>query len=284
MGEIDIMCVAGCKEVVRNNLSRRQFFKGAASMAALSAVGCHALQRPNAFDRSVKRRSFSKSVDLSHTLSDNFATFSGQSQFSMETIATVEKNGYFVNRWNLIEHTGTHIDAPIHFSPDGKSVDEIPVDDLVVPLAIIDIREKAHANPNAQLTVEDINAWEATHGPLEPGSCVAMNSGWDAYVNKGTFRNADSKGVMHFPGFHVEACQFLIEERNASGIMVDTLSLDYGQSTDFAVHTTWLPSGRWGVECVANLGMLPDYGATVVVAAPKIKGASGGLSRVMALV
>ena len=80
-----------------------------------------------------------------------------------------------------------------------------------------------------------------------------MNSGWDAFVNDAKFRNADDDGVMHFPGFHVEAAQMLLEETGAIGIAVDTLSLDHGPSPDFATHYEWLPTNRWGLECIANL-------------------------------
>ena len=86
---------------------------------------------------------------------------------------------------------------------------------------------------------------------------MAMNSGWDAFVNDAKFRNADDDGVMHFPGFHVEAAQMLLEETGAIGIAVDTLSLDHGPSPDFATHYEWLPTNRWGLECIANLDALP---------------------------
>ena len=89
---------------------------------------------------------------------------------------------------------------------------------------------------------------------------------------------------MHFPCFHIDAINYLLEMRSVKGIMVDTLSLDYGKSADFAVHYKWLPSNRWGIECAANLGKLPASGATVVVGGPKIAGATGGPSRVLALV
>lgn len=89
---------------------------------------------------------------------------------------------------------------------------------------------------------------------------------------------------MHFPGFHVEAVQMLMDEANAIAIAVDTLSLDYGPSEDFATHYAWLPTNRWGLECIANLGALPATGATLVVGAPKHRGGSGGPARVFALV
>jgi len=88
---------------------------------------------------------------------------------------------------------------------------------------------------------------------------------------------------MHFPGFHIETIEMMLAERNVKGILVDTLSLDYGISADFAVHYRWLPAGRWGIENVANLASLPASGALAVVGGPKIAGATGGPTRIFAL-
>jgi kynurenine formamidase len=89
---------------------------------------------------------------------------------------------------------------------------------------------------------------------------------------------------MHFPGFSLAAARFLGEERGVRALAVDTLSLDPGASPDLPVHRFWLPSGRYGLECVANLDRVPARGATLVVGAPKIVGATGGLCRLLALI
>lgn len=184
----------------------------------------------------------------------------------------------------LNEHTGTHIDAPLHFSTDGQSVAEIPVENLVVPLAIVDIRERAAGDPDTLLSPDDLQAWAAANGPFPDHCCVAMNPCWDKHVNSGKFRGADAEGKLHDPGFHVEAAQMLMEETTAIGIASNTLSLDHGISADFATHYAWLPTNRWGLENIANLDNLPVVGATLIVGAPKWRGGSGGPSRVMALV
>jgi kynurenine formamidase len=198
----------------------------------------------------------------------------------MEDLVNITDDGYNMYRLQLVEHTGTHLDARMHFSSDGQTADEIPV----VPLAIVDISAKAAKDLDAQVTPNELRAWIAEHGAIPDGACVAMRSGLDWRVTGDSFRNADGYGVMHFPGFHVEAAQLLVEEANVTGIAVDTLSLDFGPSADFATHYAWLPTNRWGLECIANLDDLPTTGATLVVGGPKIKGATGGPSRVIALV
>ncbi len=272
------MCVPGCHKTIVDRLSRRRLLRGGTALAAATAV---AAPRAPAFAQAPP--SFSRVVDLTHVLPPSFPTYFGTPGLAMNRLNSFADNGFNDYEWQLSEHTGTHLDAPIHFSADGQTADAIPVENLVVPLAIVDISAKAQDDPDAQVTPDDIRAWIADHGDIPDGSCVAMRAGWDRFVTDDRFRNADDDGVMHFPGFHGEAAQLLMEEANVTGIAVDSLSLDYGRSADFATHYSWLPSNRWGLECVANLGELPIVGATLVVGAPKIQGASGGPSRVMAL-
>jgi kynurenine formamidase len=268
-------------QVKERMLSRRSLFRSAAAAAAAVSVG--STVTPARAQAPTVAVSSGSALDLTHELHPDFPTFFGDPQLKLVSRFTYKDHKFNLNEWVINEHTGTHMDAPLHFSPDGKSVAEISVEDLVVPLVIIDIREKAAANPDAQVTPDDIIAWIGKNGPIPDRACVAMNSGWDVHVVGPKFRNADDKKVMHFPGFHVEAAKMLLET-TASGIAVDTLSLDFGSSPDFATHYAWLPSGRWGLEALANLGRLPEKGAMLVVGAQKIRGGTGGPCRVFAFV
>ena len=283
------MCVPGTQEVVLKRLSRRDFFKATAALVAGAILPASAMEavehRSDALELTeLMARPFRRAVDLTHVITEDFPTYFGTPNLEIETVNTFEQHGFNMYRWHLVEHTGTHMDAPFHFSPAGMSADVIPLSMLIVPLVVIDIRRKAEENPDAQLTVEDVRRWERRHGRIPRDACVAMNSGWSAKVNTPEFRNVDANGVLHFPGFHVEAAQFLLEERQVNGIAVDTLSLDYGPSPDFAVHYLWLPSNRWGMEAVANLDSLPPRGTTLIVGGPKVIGATGGPSRLIALI
>jgi kynurenine formamidase len=128
--------------------------------------------------------------------------------------------------------------------------------------------------------------WEGQHGRLPAGCCVALHSGWGelATSDPARFIGRDVSGTLHFPGFSPEAADWMLKEREVAGIAVDTLSLDNGASKEFKTHRLWLPSGRWGLENVANLDKVPASGATLVVGASKVKGATGGLARLIALV
>lgn len=278
------MCVDGCGETVRRNLSRRDVVGGLTMVAAGAAVfQALPVLAADAAPRS-RRIRLRRVVDLTHTHSPTFPTWSGVPGLRLEQRQTLAKDGFNLFYWHLDEHTGTHLDAPLHFSDGGAAVDAIPVERLVVPLVVVDVRAKTDVDPDYRLSLEDLVLWERVNGRIPRGACVAMNSGWAAHVATPKFRNAGADGVMHFPGFDARAAEFLARDRGAVGLAVDTLSLDRGMSKNFPVHTLWLPSGRFGLECVAGLADVPVRGATLVVGMPKIAGASGGPCRLMALV
>ena len=221
-------------------------------------------------------------ADLTHRLTPDFPTYDGTPQFCLTQLATLERDGWNFGAWGLDEHVGTHFDAPRHRST-GLAADEVPAAKLIGPLAVVDIGEKSARDADATLGLDDLVGWEQRHGPLPPGAVVAMWSRWETHLLTPRFRNADAEGRMHFPGIGQEAAGWLLREREVVGLAVDTLSLDPGCSLDYPVHTAWLGAGRWGLECVANLGTVPPSGATIIVGAPKVAGASGGPSRVLAV-
>ena len=270
------MCdICVMNSVKERMLSRRSFFKGAAGAGAAAALA-------GAAATPARAGGHGGPVDLTHTLHPGFPTYDGAPGFAAEPVFNFADHGYNLLNLSIAEHTGTHIDAPLHFSADGLSVDEIPVESLVAPICVIDIAARAAEDADTMVTPDDLKAWIAAHGEIPDGACVAMYSGWGAKVATDGFRNFDGT-AQHYPGFHVEAAQMLLEETGAASIGVDTLSLDPGNSVDFATHYAWLPAGRFGIENLANLDRLPAAGASVVIGAPKFQGGTGGPARVIAL-
>ncbi len=271
------MCNACVIEAVKARMmSRRQLFRGAGAAAAGAGLAGGV---PAALAQGV-----TSVEDMTFELTETFPTFFGGQQFFLDRQFTFANDGFNLNEFRVNEHTGTHIDAPLHFSEAGQSVAEIPVTNLVVPLIVVDIRAQADADPDAQLTPDDLRQWISINGDIPDRACVAMNSGWGEKVLTDGYRNLGEDEKMHFPGFHVEAVQMLLEETRAVGIAVDTLSLDHGPSPDFATHYAWLSQNRWGIECIANIDRVPAVGATLFVGAPKHAGGTGGPTRVIALV
>ena len=226
-------------------------------------------------------------VDLTHTLDGNFpyipvpgVTF----PFALEPIATIDANGVAANRWQIHEHVGTQIDAPSHFAKHGVSLDALAATDLIVPLVVIDFRERAARNVDASVEIADIQAWEAKYGYIPERAAVILYTGWDARINNpAAYINADEQHVKHFPGFGVDAANWLVQNRNIWGVGVDTLSFDPGSDNAYRTHKAVLGAGKWAVEAVANLQDVPPTGATLFVGAPKVRGATGGPVRLIAL-
>ncbi len=264
------------EDVKRSMLSRRSLFTSAAAAGIASVAAAGVAARP------ALAQSSGKVVDLTHAYDGSFPTFDGNPGILYETAVDFATNGYQLWKLTIFEHTGTHVDAPLHFSADGTSVADLAPESLMCPLCVIDIKAKAADDANAMVETADIEAWVSANGAIPAGACVAMNSGWAAKVGDPLYRNTPD-GKFAFPGFSKGATDMLAE-MGAAAIGVDTLSLDPGNSADFAVHFSWLPGGRYGIENLANLDALPPAGATIFVGAPKHKTGTGGPARVMAVI
>lgn len=279
------MCAPTIIQQALASLSRREIL--ALSLAGLTATAASGADAAPPAKRLRRMLPADNIVDMTHTLSSAFPiipipglTF----PFRQEVIATMEKNGVFANKWELIEHNGTHIDAPSHFAVGQPNLEAVPADTLIAPLAVIDIRAKAAKNHDAPLTPDDVLAWEKRHGRLPQGAAVFMWSGWDAKAKSAKeFLNMDSTQTMHFPGFTPETCDFLVHERKISGIGVDTISFDIGADKEYTAHQALFRGGKWGIECVNNLALVPPKGATIFAGALKVAGASGSPIRLLGM-
>jgi kynurenine formamidase len=239
-----------------------------------------------------------RTIDLTQTLSPETPTlvlppeFGQCAAFSQEEISRYDERGvaWYWNNFTVSEHTGTHFDAPIHWITGkdlpNNSVDTVAPADFIAPAVVIDISQKAAADPDYLLTVEDIKEWEATHGRIPPRNWVMLRTDWskrdvDAYTN----RREDG---AHTPGPSAEAVRFLVDERDAHGLGVETIGTDAGQAhlldPAYPAHTLFHAAGRYGLQCLENLDLLPPTGSVVVAAPLKIKGGSGSPLRVLALV
>ncbi len=223
-------------------------------------------------------------VDLSYAISDKLVAWPGDEKvFEAKVNATIEKNGYFTRSFWMLEHYGTHLDAPAHFPPGKATVDQIPAKQLFGPAVVLDGKAEGANDADYQVPASRVEEWEKRHGRIREGSIVLLRTGWASrWPDAQKYRNQDAQGKMHFPGFSAEAAKLLID-RKVSGLGCDTLSIDYGASTDFAVHHLTLGAGLYHLENLADLTDLPEAGAFLVVAPIKLEGGSGGPVRVFAL-
>jgi kynurenine formamidase len=275
------MCAPSVIEAVKNDLSRRGFLAAVGgAVAALAPEPALAQAKPVRL-----ANGFRTVYDLTHTFSPQIPVFPAFKPVQIRQRFTIAKDGFFANEITFDEHTGTHLDAPIHFVADRPSADRLAPDRFFAPLAVVSIEARAAKDSDAVVTVDDVLAWERRHGRLPSGAFVAMHSGWDARIGDANrFLNKDAQGTMHAPGFSEEAARFLAQERDIVGAGVDTLSLDVASAQKFVAHLALLGAGKYAVELMANLATVPPAGATLIVGGPKHQGASGGPVRVFAVV
>jgi len=279
------MCLPGTVEAVRArveeeglpHINRRTALAGAAGAAAAVAFP------RSAEARKPKARGSRRVQDLTHVFREGSPVFAGPEP-QREDLFTYANDGFYSQRWTFGEHSGTHMDAPGHFVPGARRTPDIKPRELVVPLAVVDISEKATQDPNAVVTTADLRQFERRHGRIKRRSLVAMNSGWDAKADdEAAYKGGDAFPNYNFPGWSEAAVRWLLEERDISAIGVDTMSLDPGNSTTFPVHLLLLGADRYGLENLANLGSVRPRGTTAVVGVIPWEEGSGGPARVMAM-
>ena len=256
------------------------------AVLTLCLTGCRPAE-PDSADRLERLFSGQLTVlDLTHALNTTSPYWPNASgnPFTYDILAAHDNGAPAMGAYSTPEHHGTHLDAPIHGADHQPSVDQLTAADLFGPAAVIDVAAQSEADPDYQLTKDDLLAWEARHGTLPNGVIVLMYTGWSKkWSDYEAYKNQDADGRMHFPGFSEEAARFLIDERHIRGIGIDNMSVDPAAGRGFPVHRVVNGSGKFHLENVANLHLLPPAGAFLIIAPIKIEGGSGGQVRIFAV-
>jgi kynurenine formamidase len=194
---------------------------------------------------------------------------------------------YASNSFCTPEHGGTHVDAPIHFAEGQRTVDQVPLEQLIAPAVVIDVSAKAAADADYRLTPADVRAWEHRNGRIPAGAIVLLRTGWGArWPDRKRYLGDDRPGDasrLHFPSYGAEAAELLVNGRKVAALGVDTASIDHGPSRDFLVHQIAARAGVPGFENVARLEAVPETGAWVFALPMKIGGGTGGPLRIVAI-
>lgn len=236
-------------------------------------------------------------IDLTETLSPEFPVITLPPEFGqaapmrIEQISRYDENGpgWYWNNFTVSEHTGTHFDAPVHWYtgknlPD-NSVDTLPVSHMIAPACVIDCSAQAGADHDFVLTQADVEHWESRHGRIAKGHWVLMRTDWSKRRPR-DYANLSEDGA-HTPGPSAEVMKWLVDERGILGFGTETIGTDAGQATHFApphpAHHFLHGAGRYGLQCLCNLDLLPPTGAILITAPLKILNGSGSPLRVLAV-
>jgi kynurenine formamidase len=278
------MCLPGTVEKVREQtrsedgprLDRRAVLLGGVGAAVAATFPARATAGRS------HRREKKHLEDLTHVFTEGFPVFTFDPPAS-EVLITIPSGGFYAQQWTFGEHSGTHMDAPGHFVEGGRLSPDITLQELIVPIVVIDISARAARDPDTAVTVDDLRRFERRRGRIPDGALVCMDSGWAAKVGDPLeFKGGAAFPNYHFPGFSLEAAMWLAERRDVTGIGVDTVSLDPGNSTTFPVHVNFLGTDRYGLENLNNLDRIPPRGAVAYVGLIPWEKGSGGPCRVIA--
>ncbi len=232
-------------------------------------------------------------IDLSHSYDSQTIFWPTEKGFELvkENDGITPKEYYYAsNRFSTPEHGGTHLDAPKHFFKKGKTVDKIPLQQLIGNGVLIDIQKECEKNKDHQINREDLLQWEKLNGTIPEKSILLFRTGFEKYwPNRMKYLGTDERGAeaiskLHFPGLDPEAAQWLIENRRIKAVGLDTASIDYGQSTFFETHRILSKNGIVIFENLTNLQKLPSKNFQIIALPMKIRGGTGGPLRIIAVI
>lgn len=238
-------------------------------------------------------------IDLTQTLRPEFPQLTlppemGQcAPFRIEEVSRYDERGptWYWNNFTCNEHTGTHLDAPIHWITGrhlpNNAVDSLPLEHMIAPAVVVDCSREAAADPDFLLRKTHLDHWESVHGAIPARSWVLMRTDWSKRRDAVQYQNFDEEG-QHTPGPSVEAVRHLVEHRNVLGFGTETIGTDAGQAQHlnppYPCHHYMHGAGKYGLQCLANLDQLPARGAVLLTLPLKIEQGSGSPLRVIALV
>ena len=277
------------REQVANNLQQLQ--SALESYHKKEALGADASTHLANALAVIKSKQF---VDLTHAFEPGIPHWPGFPDEKRETIYSYDEGkgtmgkGFFAQQFTHVGQWGTHCDPPAHFVKGKRTIDQIDPKEMILPLVVINVHEKAAKNPDYTISMDDVRDWERRHGPIPESAFVAIRTDWSKrWPDAKAMRNEDDKGVAHYPGWSLEVLKYLYEDRKITASGHETTDTDPGIATskgDYSLETYLLGTDHYQIELLANLDKVPEAGAIVVVAFPKPKGGSGFPARVFAIV
>ena len=227
-------------------------------------------------------------VDLTHTFGPKTPHWKGFGEETVTTLYSIKKDGFKVQQFTHVGQWGTHIDPPAHFHEGLRTVDQIPLTEMILPLVVLDVHAKVAKNPDYTLRVEDVQAWEAKHGRIPPHAFVAMRTDWSKrWPDQDAMQNRDAAGVAHYPGWSKPVLKLLYEDRGITASGHETTDTDPGLATtkdDYSLESYILGLNHYQIELLTNLDQVPEAGGLVWVTFPKVDHGSGFPARVIAVV
>lgn len=224
-------------------------------------------------------------VELTRELSPETPHWFGFPALEAKTFLDLDSSIFLVHTYQVVGQYGTHVDIGAHMVKGARTLDQVTPEELVLPLCVIDTTEAVAENPDFVISQQDIQDWEAIHGPIPAGSFVALRSDWSKRAPE-TLDNEDAEGNRHFPGWGMDALEYLVETRHVGAIGHETSDTEApitSSATSYAAERYILAQNRFQIEMLINLDKCPPKGALIFCSFPKLKDGTGFPARCFAL-
>lgn len=226
-------------------------------------------------------------VDLTHSFDSAAPCFEPSTPMKITETASYKEQGYLVQQFQFEGQWGTHVDAPAHFCEGSRTVEDIALKEMILPLVVIDIHEQAAQNPDYILPVDDVLSWEDRFGPVPKGAFVALRTDWSKrWPDNAAMHNRDSSGISHTPGWGLDALTYLYNQCMVTATGQETIDPDPGskaEATNWMCERFILSHNHYQIDLLTHLDQCPPKGAIVFCTFPKPKKASGFPARVFAI-
>jgi len=230
-------------------------------------------------------------IDLTHSFAPGIPHWQGlpnEQRVTLfhwdEGVGSLGAAGAWLHMYSHVGQWGTHIDPPAHFTRGSRTIDQIELKEMILPLAVLDIHEKAAKNPDYVVSMDDVKDWESRHGKIPQGCFLALRTDWSKrWPDNEAMLNEDSKGE-HFPGWGIEVLKYAYEERKIAASGHETTdNAPKTRDPRMDIERYVLGTNHYQIELLTNLDQVPELGALIVAVPPKPKNGSGFPSRAFAI-
>ncbi|WP_129116059.1 cyclase family protein [Halegenticoccus tardaugens] len=181
----------------------------------------------------------------------------------------------------IAEHNGTHIDAPFHLHPDGKSIDDIALEECFGPAVWLDV---STAGPCGGIGPDLLERAAANADvKVQPGDAVLLYTGWDDYLP-----DDEVTYLENHPGLSAMGAQW-IHERDVSVVGIDCGNVDIAGDVSMPAHRVLLRDGAPDsytliVENLRNINSIPSHRFIFNAAPLPLSGATASPIRAFAII
>ena len=228
-------------------------------------------------------------VDLTHKMEEGMPQGpSGNEPPTIKPFKSYDDGTAGIHRYNFPGQWGTHVDPPVHFVKGLRTLEDIPLTEMILPMIVIDVHEKVKTNNDYQVSMTDIYEWEKKYGTIPAESFVALRSDWSKrWPSTEKMRNRDEYGVSHSPGWSRKVIDYLVLNRKITAIGHETLDTDPGiraGNGEWPLQTYYMGLDKYQIENMKALDQVPEIGAYIVATWAVPEMGSGFPARVFAII